>query len=142
MTDDEFIAACSLAKSVAEVIKKQGQKPSGGNYKSFYLRVDRLKVDTSHFLGQSHGTTGAIIKQPLEEILVKNSTYSNNSKLRKRLVREGLKEDQCEQCALVEWLGEPLSLDLHHKNGDHFDNRLENLQILCPNCHDIFDKHS
>jgi 5-methylcytosine-specific restriction endonuclease McrA len=55
--------------------------------------------------------------------------------LRKRLVAEELKRNQCERCGIGRWRGKPLSLQLHHVNGDGHDNRLENLQLLCPNCH-------
>jgi hypothetical protein len=55
--------------------------------------------------------------------------------LKRRLIGAGLKENRCEICELTEWLGKPLSMALHHINGDPDDNRLENLQILCPNCH-------
>lgn len=71
---------------------------------------------------------------PLSELLVRNSRRGRwNIKL--RLVAAGLKENECEQCGLSEWRGEPLSLALHHVNGDGHDNRLENLVLLCPNCH-------
>ena len=74
-------------------------------------------------------------KIPIEEILVENSTYQS-AKLKKRLIDEGLKEERCELCGIGnEWNGRPLSLQLHHINGNHADNRIENLQILCPNCH-------
>jgi hypothetical protein len=59
--------------------------------------------------------------------------------LKRRLLRLGLKQDRCEICGLSEWRGAPLSLALHHVNGDGHDNRLENLQILCPNCHSQTD---
>jgi 5-methylcytosine-specific restriction endonuclease McrA len=55
--------------------------------------------------------------------------------LRKRLLMEGLKRNECERCGVSRWRGKPLSLQLHHINGDGHDNRLENLQLLCPNCH-------
>lgn len=59
-------------------------------------------------------------------------------KIKGKLIREGLKENKCEICGLInEWNGKPLVLQLHHINGNHTDNRLENLQILCPNCHSI-----
>jgi hypothetical protein len=46
-----------------------------------------------------------------------------------------LKLQRCERCGLTEWRGQPLSLELHHVNGNGSDNRLENLMLLCPNCH-------
>lgn len=55
--------------------------------------------------------------------------------LKQKLIRDGIKEYKCEICGLTEWLGQPIPLELHHKNCDHFDNDLDNLQILCPNCH-------
>jgi hypothetical protein len=55
--------------------------------------------------------------------------------LKRRLLEEGLKSNRCETCGLTEWRGAPLSMALHHLNGDGLDNRLENLVLLCPNCH-------
>jgi transposase-like protein len=55
--------------------------------------------------------------------------------LKRALLRERLKDYRCECCGISAWRGEPLSLELHHINGDGHDNRLENLELLCPNCH-------
>ena len=59
----------------------------------------------------------------------------NRTHVKLRLLSSGLKENRCEECGLTEWLGEPLSMALHHVNGDGQDNRLENVVLLCPNCH-------
>lgn len=66
-------------------------------------------------------------KQTLEEILVEDSNYQS-SKLKKRLIEAGLKEERCELCGVGnEWNGKPLTLHVHHINGNHRDNRIENL---------------
>jgi hypothetical protein len=61
--------------------------------------------------------------------------------LKVRLLEIGLKENRCEICGTDEWGGKPLTLQLHHINGDGYDNRLENLELLCPNCHSQTDTY-
>ena len=67
---------------------------------------------------------------------------TNRTHLKTRLLAEGLKENRCERCAVSDWLGEPLAIALHHANGDGLDNRIENLVMLCPNCHSQTDNFS
>ena len=57
--------------------------------------------------------------------------------LKQKLFREGIKEQKCEICGLSEWMGNVIPLEIHHKDCNHFNNDLDNLQILCPNCHAI-----
>ncbi len=77
-------------------------------------------------------------RTPTKLMLVEGSRY-NRYHLKMRLLREGLKPERCEGCGLTEWQGRPLSFELHHINGDGHDNRIENLQLLCPNCHSQTD---
>ena len=83
-------------------------------------------------------TRGAVVPRahpmPLERLLVAD-TYRSRHNIKNRLLAEGVKRNVCETCGLSEWLGRPLSMALHHVNGDGRDNRLENLRLLCPNCH-------
>lgn len=71
---------------------------------------------------------------PITEYLVSGRRV-NRGHLKLRLLDEGLKDNRCEQCGIREWRGRPLAMALHHENGDGLDNRLENLVMLCPNCH-------
>jgi 5-methylcytosine-specific restriction endonuclease McrA len=74
---------------------------------------------------------------PLAKLLIKGRRSRNN--IRRRLIAEGIKNARCEECGISQWLGEALSLELHHRNGEKHDNRLENLALLCPNCHSQTD---
>ena len=71
---------------------------------------------------------------PLEELLVVGRNTARGH-LKARLIAAGLRENRCECCGISEWQGKPLNMQLHHKNGDPTDNRLENLELLCANCH-------
>lgn len=73
-------------------------------------------------------------KKDLSEILVRGRYVSTNH-LKWRLVNEGVKEWRCENCKNTEWLNNVIPLELHHKDGDKSNNELDNLELLCPNCH-------
>jgi Zn finger protein HypA/HybF involved in hydrogenase expression len=80
-------------------------------------------------------------RKPAVSYLYKGSKI-NAHDLRLKLIRDGIKQAQCESCYLSTWFNNSIPLELHHINGDRFDNRLENLQILCPNCHALTDNHA
>jgi len=79
--------------------------------------------------------------KPAVSYLYKGSIV-NAHDLRLKLIRDGIKAAKCESCHLKTWFNGSIPLELHHINGDRFDNRLENLQILCPNCHALTDNHA
>lgn len=134
-TDDDLAAAIAASRTIADALRLMGLSVSPGNYKTVAKYVKLLGLSTDHHTGKAHGTSITPQKQPLESILVQGSTY-NTSHLRKRLIKEGLLEEGCAECSLgPEWRGRPLTLQLDHVNGDPSDNRLENLRLLCPNCH-------
>jgi hypothetical protein len=85
---------------------------------------------------------GAIVPRPrLEPLadLLAEGRRRNRHHVKSRLLEAGIKERRCELCGLTEWQGAPLALELHHVNGDGLDNRIENLLLLCPNCHSQTD---
>jgi hypothetical protein len=127
----------------------------------FANRVDWKRVQAAHDNGMSvrecakefgfhTGSWGKAVKRgdivprpwvmPIEELLVVGRK-TNRSHLKSRLLKEGIKENRCERCGTTEWMGEPLNMQLHHKNGDGRDNRLPNLEFLCANCHSQTDTY-
>ncbi|RSK46212.1 HNH endonuclease [Hymenobacter perfusus] len=139
VTDEVFAAIVTECLSVVQVLGRLGLVPAGGNYKTVHERIRRLTLSTEHFTGkawnQGERYRNFGRQYSMEEILVQNSPYAFTHGLRGRLLKEGYKVHQCEQCGLTEWLNKPIPLELHHLNGVHNDHRLENLQLLCPNCH-------
>jgi hypothetical protein len=75
---------------------------------------------------------------PLDKVLVEGGVR-NRHHVKQRLLMAGLKTECCESCGLTEWCGLPLAFELHHVSGDGLDNRIENLRLLCPNCHSQTD---
>lgn len=102
-------------------------------------KVDTLKVYYQKmgikYMGNQGGKNRKVspTKRTIEEVL--SSPGFNNSVKRKRLIEAGLKSGKCECCGLTTWRGKPIPLELHHRDFNHYNNSLENLQILCSNCH-------
>ena len=92
-------------------------------------------------LGVEYGTNQNRKGRPHYESRVSAMWYIENNKpieapkLRKKLIEEGIKEAKCERCGITEWMGDAVPLELHHLDENHFNNKLENLIILCSNCH-------
>lgn len=142
-TREEYEDAIRNAKSIAQALRNLGIKDRGGNYRIIKNAIDKYEIDTSHFTGQGWNVNLNFNPNPktkTEDLLVENSNY-NSYKLKKRLISEGYKEKRCECCGLTEWQGKEIPLELHHINGDNNDNRIENLEILCPNCHAQTDNY-
>ena len=98
-----------------------------------YLDKNKICYTTNQ---NRKGKPHAELRKPAS-YYIENDVLVNAHTLRKKLIEDGLKEYKCECCGMSEWLGKPIPLELHHINGNHYDNRLENLILLCPNCHSL-----
>jgi Zn finger protein HypA/HybF involved in hydrogenase expression len=144
-TQNEFELAIKESYSLNQVCEKLGLFQSNGNRTSIKKRIHKLNLNIDHFYSstntswmkgkKSHNT------KTLQEFLVLDSNITS-SHLRNKLIKEKIFEHKCYQCNNSIWNNKPIPIQLHHINGQNTDNRLENLTILCPNCHAQTDNYS
>lgn len=137
-TIEEIEAAVKTADSMMGFLRNINVKPAGGSHSHWKKRLDAMEIDRSHWLGKgsNKGKTSPMKLLP-ESILVllpEGSYKTKTYQLRRALLESGV-EYECNHCKLTEWLGDPIVLEIDHINGSWLDNRKQNLQFLCPNCH-------
>jgi 5-methylcytosine-specific restriction endonuclease McrA len=140
--EDRKIKLQSLAKvsnSFAGMLKALNEPLGGGNYLKLQKELKEMAIDIAHFKGQGH-QSGRVAKnrKTSDQILILNPVDSRRAKvaqLRRAMLDSGV-DLECALCYTSdEWNGKKLTLEVDHINGEPWDNRLENLRFLCPNCH-------
>lgn len=135
----QWVSECD---TIAELCRKLDLQPKGGNYSTVKKIITENGLDISHFKGKkSIKRKKGISRLKLSDVLEGNVYYGNSNHLKERLLNEGIKKWECECCHNTKWMDFNIPLELHHKNGDHYDNHLQNLELLCPNCHSLTDSY-
>lgn len=142
-TKEQLEEAVTDSFSIRQVCLKLGR-----DYRAFPTiksYIQKYGIDMTHFLGQ-RATTRKSKLRDISTILVENSQYStgrpySTNAIKGILIRRNLKEEKCEICGMTHWMGKDIPLEAHHINGINNDNRIENLQLLCPNCHAQTDNY-
>ncbi len=149
-TPSELQQLLDESNGYSDVLRKVGMNPKGNNPQTLKRIIEEYNLDATKmnnnrkelFRKAAYETHKKTII-PISEIIVDNKHPNYSSfKLLKRLIEEKYKQYKCEICGTSEWMGKPLSLQLHHLDGNHTNNLLENLIVLCPNCHSQTDNFS
>lgn len=133
--------------SYADVLRKLNISEHGANRTTLKKIINEYDLDLTKISENRKKQNLKILNKiqkkeiPLEDIL-NNVVPYKSSKLIKRLFKEGYKEEKCERCGITKWMGEKIVFHLHHEDGDHNNNKITNLKVLCPNCHSQTDNYA
>lgn len=127
--------AIAEATSIRQALINLGIASKGGNYRVIHRAIAKFGIDVSHFVGQGWAKHRDVApKRSIEQYLT-NSVPTTSFRLKYRLIKEGYFTYKCDRCALKEWQGQAIPLELDHIDGNHKNNSFNNLRLLCPNCH-------
>jgi len=134
-TEYQLRDAIKNSTSLRQVLLRLNVAPYGGNYAVLKKAVDYFQLDISHFTGQAWNKGKRLPARQSIEMYLENKVPIQSYKLKNRLLKEGVFKHQCMNCKRSKWLDQPVPLELDHIDGNNKNNRLDNLRLLCPNCH-------
>lgn len=139
---EQLIEAVCNSTSLCQVMKiLKVNYNGGGNYRTIQKYIKIYNIDTSHFAGQGWSKGKKVgPKVDIQEYL-SNKRYIGSHSLKLKLLDAKIFDKKCCNCQITKWLNQPVPLELHHIDGNNENNNLDNIQILCPNCHALTDNY-
>lgn len=134
-TEQQLRTAIASTTSIRQALLALGLTGKGGNYRIIHKAVAEYDIDVSHFTGQGWSKNKRLPPKRSTDDYLSNRTPVTSLRLKNRLLKESYFDYRCSSCNQTEWLGSPIPLELDHIDGNHFNNCLSNLRLLCPNCH-------
>lgn len=139
--DKEYISnVVAKHQTYTDIIKDLGLQVKSGNFQTLLKYIKIYNINISHLNGKEIAYNK--LKLANKKKLLSNENYfikdvfRNNHTTKKRILTSKLKKYECAECNHPPtWNGKELILQLDHIDGDRFNNLLENLRFLCPNCH-------
>ena len=128
--------AVRTSYSYRQTLIKLSVVPAGGNYEVLKKAINYFKLDSSHFrgMGWNKGQKLPSKRRPISDY-ISNKYRIQSYKLKKYLLEDNLLEPICSKCGITTWLEQQAPLELDHIDGNKYNNSLDNLRLLCPNCH-------
>lgn len=123
-SDEDVIKYSQEVNSMFQLLAKLGLKNAGGNYTNMRKILQRLNLNCEHWVGQAWNKDKRIKDW---------SKFTRAVNLKPHLIKE--RGHKCESCCLSEWMNQPITLEIEHIDGDRTNNSIDNLQLLCCNCH-------
>ena len=138
----ELVARNNTYTAIAKILSVSS---TGGAIRDLKRQIRKYNIDTTHIDDnwRKYISSATVKAVSFDELLVRNSKRRISDSAKRRLIREGMLNNECYLCKQEPvWFGKPLTLQIDHIDGDHYNNEIVNLRLLCANCHSQTPTHS
>jgi len=137
---EDIIKIVGEKTTISDVLNEMGLNPKGGG-SNLRMMIKEILTENGVYNGHAHNKGKSYIKISNEDFFKKSDKSRNYWNIRQALFKRGIKDKRCENCGLDKWMEKDIPVEIHHKDGDKLNNNINNLEVLCPNCHYFTDTY-